>query len=373
MKESFLNLQNRRFSRRVVYSTLVVLALLSVSLMLPVSLSWTIQVPCKILPAREWLLSKNEEGGVLATFSDYLQGGVENYSVRSIVRGDAFRFDVVASLKPGRLVSAGDTIVRIYSHELARELYRLSGELAAAKASLVMVKAGEKEPITQEAERSLSLAKERAGLQSQIFVRQDSLYQRNLISREAFELAHSTAQMSAIEVAIAEARLQTVRTGAKPEQIRMIESQIAGLEAQIRVISDQVKTLTLVSPVSGLFQSSPGTDTLCTVEDTARVVLMPVPIKHIGQVAPGQSMKLWVPRHTEWYRGTVLRVDQRVRIVNGAQVIMATASLHGSAKVLPSSLVASGSIETDRLSPVQYLRYWISDLVSEFVDATSGI
>jgi hypothetical protein len=373
MKEKLLNLRNMKFSRRLVYWTLIILVLLSLFLMLPVSLSWTIRVPCKVLPAHEWLLVKSEQGGVLATSSDYLQGSAENYSVMSVVRGDAFRFDLVSSLKPGDPVSAGDTIVRIYSHELARELYRLSGELAVAKASLVMVKSGEKEPIAQEAERALSLAKERAGLQNLIFGRQDSLYRKNLISPEVFELARSAAQTSAIEVAIAEARLQTVRTGVKPEQIRVIESQISGLEAQIRVLSKQVAALTLVSPFSGVFQSSPGTDTLCTVEDTARVILMPVPVKHMGHVAPGQWVKLWVPRHTESYGGKVLRLDQRVRIVNGAQVIMVTASLHGSIKVLPSNLIVSGSIETDRLSPVQYLTYWISDIISELVDGTSGI
>ncbi|MDZ7288375.1 MAG: hypothetical protein ONB44_00390 [candidate division KSB1 bacterium] len=356
-----MNLQSLRFSRRVVYSTLVAVIALSLFLMLPISLNWTIPVPCKILPAREWLLMKNEEGGVLATFSDYMQGSVDNYSVMSVIRGDAFQFDLTSALKPGDLVGAGDTVVKIYSHELARQLSRLSGELAVAKASLAVMKSGEKQAITQEAERNLVLAREKAETQNLIFQRQDSLYRRNLISREAFDLARSAAQMSAIEVAIAEARLQTVRTGAKPEEIRMIESQIEGLESEISALSNQMGNLTLVSPFLGIFQSSPGTDTLCVVEDTARVVLMPVPTKYLGQVAPGQSVKLRVPSHTEWFVGTVLRLEKRVRIINGVQVMMATATLNGG-RALPSNLIVMGAIETGRLSPVQYLIRWISEL-----------
>lgn len=357
-----MNLLNWRFSRPAVYSILVAVASLLLFLMLPVSLSWTIHVPCKILPAREWLLMKNNDGSVLTMFSDYLQGSVENYSVMSVVRGDAFRFDLMPSLKPGDIVDAGEAVIRIYSHELARELSRLSGELSVAKASLAAMKSGEKEAIAQEAERGLVLAKERAETEDLVFQRQDSLYQRRLISREAFELARSTSQMSAIEVAIAEARLQTVRTGAKPEEIRMIESQIEGLEAEIGVLSDQVGTLTLASPFMGVFQSFPGSDTLCTVEDTARVILMPIPIIHLAEVAPGQSVKLRIPGRTGRLEGEVVRLEQRVRIINGVQVIMATAVLNSGVKTLPSNLIVMGLIETGRLSPGQYLMRWFSDI-----------
>jgi hypothetical protein len=373
MNHSFLKSYKKTLSRPVVYSGLIILALLSLASVLPISLTWTVDAPCKILPAREWLLTKNEEGGVLATLSDYLQGSVENYTVLSIVRGDAFRFNIVPSLRPGDPLSAGDTVVKVYSHELARELSRLTGELAVAKSTLAMVKSGEKEAITQEAERALSLAKERAGVQQQIFARQDSLYKKNLISPEEFELARSAAQTTAIEVAIAEARLQTVQTGAKPEQIRMIESQIASLEAQMRALSRQVGALTLVSPFPGTFQSSPGTDTILTVEDTGRVILMPVPIKHLSEIAPGQLVKVRIPRQIETYEGRVLRLDQRVRIVNGAQVIMAVAALNGRVKDLPMNLIGIGSIQTGHLSPIQYLRYWISDILAEISDGTVRI
>jgi hypothetical protein len=112
---------------------------------------------------------------------------------------------------------------------------------------------------------------------------------------------------------------------------------------------------------------------MLTVEDTARVVLMPIPIKHLGQIAHGQLVKVRIPRQSESYEGAVLRVDQRVRIVNGAQVVMAVATVNGGVKGLPTNLVGIGSIQTDRLSPVQYLRYWISDILTEISDGTIRI
>jgi hypothetical protein len=112
---------------------------------------------------------------------------------------------------------------------------------------------------------------------------------------------------------------------------------------------------------------------MLTVEDTARVILMPIPIKHLGLIAHGQLVRVRIPRQSESYEGVVLRVDQHVRIVNGAQVVMAVASLNGRVKGLPTNLVGIGSVQTDQLSPVQYIRYWISDLLAEISDGTIRI
>ena len=338
---------------------MIAAAVLLTFLLLPITLSWTINVPCKVLPAREWLLMKNADGSMMATYSDYLQGRTDSYSVMTIVRGDAFQFALLPSLKTGDLVNAGEAISKVYSHELSRESSRLLGELEVAKASLAAVKAGEKQTVAQEAEQALALAKEKAQIVSLQSQRQDSLYQRRLISHEAFDLARSTAQMSIIEVAIAETRLQTVRTGDKPEQIRLIESQIEGLEGEIKALSHQVGALTLVSPFTGIFQTSANPDTLCTVVDTAQVLLMPVPANRLAEVAVGQSVRMRASRSSEWIEAIVMRVEQQVKVVNGMQVIMATAAVNAGSRHLPANLILMGSIETARLSPVVYLLRWI--------------
>jgi len=361
-KENILNQYTRRFSPRTVYAILAAALLLTLFLLLPITLSWRINVPCKVLPAREWLLMKNADGSMMATYSDYQQGRTDSYSAMTIVRGDAFRFDLLPSLKAGDMVRAGEAISKVYSHELSRESSRLSGDLEVAKASLAAIKAGEKQTVAQEAERTLALAKEKAQVVNLQFQRQDSLYQRRLISREAFDLARSTAQMAAIEVAIAEAHLQTVRTGDKPEQIRLIESQIQGLEGEIKALSNQVGALTLVSPFTGIFQTSPNPDTLCTVIDTAQVLLMPISVRHLEEVAAGQSVRLRTSRSAGWIEATVQRVEQQVKVVNGLQVIMVTAEVKAGSRTLPANLVAQGYIETGRLSPVGYLLRWIGQI-----------
>ena len=367
-----MHLEFRNIPRRTLYWSLAILLVFIVLLALPISLSRTINVAGKVLPARAWLLVKNQQGSVLATFSDNLRGNVGNYTAVNVIRGDAFGFTLRTSLKPGDTVVAGDTVVSIRSHELVRQSEQIGGELAVAKANLAVMLSGEKEPITREAEKSLVLAKERSQLQDALFKRQDSLYQKNLVSREVYDLARSAAQMAAIEVAIAEARLQTVSTGSKPEQIRMIQSQIAALERDLRMLAEQVGAMTLVAPLTGILLASPSVDTLCILEDTARVALVAVPVEYMTRVLPGQSMTLRVPRRPETVPGVVVRVDPQVHLFMGKQVVMATAALHDTRGVLPSHLVMIGAIETERVSPVRLLGYWVTDLWNEVLGATTG-
>ena len=261
----------------------------------------------------------------------------------------------------------------IHSYEVVRELHRLSGELAVARASLDAVQSGEKESIEEEAQRVLLLARERERMLGLIAVRQDSLYRRNFVSLEVYELARSEAAVASMEAGIAEARLQVVRTGAKPEQIRLIRSQIAEREAEIGALKDQLATMTMVSPFAGVFSSSPGTDTLCAVEETSRAILIQIPMRYLGSIAPGQSVTLRAPRMPAAMAGIIRRVDPRVRISVGAQVVQATAVLTGNASTLPAGAVVSGSVELARVSPLEYLRLWFDDLFAEFLDGTPGI
>lgn len=372
MPERMPVLQNIRRPNRVANASLIVMIPLGLVLLFSLSTTRTISVAGKILPSREWVLARNEEGGVLATLADHAQGSVEHYSVFSIIRGDAFQFDLNSPLKPGDHVTSGDTVVRIYSHDLARDLSRLSSDLSVSRATLTMDLSGEKDAVVKEAQRSLTLAKENADLQKGLFNRQDSLYHRDLISREDYEVSRNSAALAVIQVAIAEARLQTVVTGSKPEQIDMIESQIAGLERQIRVLSAQMEALTLVSPLSGILLSSTGTDTLCIIEDTARVVMMPVPIEDLNRLAVGQKVTLRVPRGREPYTGRILRIDRRARLVIGRQVVMATADVGPGPAGLPSNVVVVATVETDRVSLARYIWDWFSELLNEVAVGATG-
>jgi hypothetical protein len=368
-----VTLDNLGIPRKWAYPALAVVAVGIALLLLPVTIGRTISISAKVLPAREWLLVKNQAGSLMAVLRDHLQGTVESYTVISVLRGDAFGFSLYASRKPGDFILIGDTIVSIRSHELIREYQSLSGELAVARANLAVMMTGEKETITREEERSVSLARENAKLQNTLLQRQDSLYRHNLASREEYDLAYSAAQQAEIEVAIAEARLQTVRTGSKPELIRMVQSEIAALERELQALHSQIGALTLVSPIAGVLFASTGADTLCSIQDSARVVLIAVPVEYVDRVVQGQAVTLRAPYRPESYGGTVVSVNRQVRTLLARQAVLATATLNGSAHRLPANLVMAGAIETERVSLARYIQYWAEDAWKEVVGATSGV
>ncbi len=368
-----MHLEFRTISNRMRYTALAVAGGVIILLLIPFTVSRTISVAGKVLPAREWLLVKNQQGNVLATFSDHMQGHVDNYTALSVIRGDAFGFSLRPALKPGDTVRTGDTVFSIRSHDLLRQVEQLSGQLAVARANLSVMKSGEKEAVTAEAKRSLVLAQEQAALQHQLFPRQDSLYRKNLISREEYDLARSAAQSADIGVAIAEARLQMVTTGSKPEQIRLIQSQITASERELQALSEQVGALTIVSPLTGVLLSSTSPDTLCCIEDTARVVLLAVPVEEMNRLATGASVTMHVPRRPGGWEGTVVRIDRQVRFILGRQVVMATAGLSAPQGELPSRLMMTGSIETERVSIARLLGFWATDLWNEVLGAASGV
>ncbi len=368
-----MTLELGKKQRKRGYIVLAVVAAAVVLLLLPVTVGRTVAISGRVLPAKEWLLVKNQAGNLLAVSCDHLHGTVDSYTVVSVLRGDAFGFTMHASRRPGDSINAGDTIVTIRSHELIRESQRLAGELDVARANLSVMTTGEKAAVTREAERSVNLARENANLQSILLQRQDSLYRRNLASREEYDLASNAARQAAIEVGIAEARLQTVRTGSKPELIRMMQSQIAALEQELNALEQQLESLTLVSPISGVLFSASGLDTLCTVQDTSRVVLIAVPVEYLHRIAPGQQIGLRVPRIAGSFYGRVVTVNPQVRNLLGRQSVTATATLEGLDRQLPTNLIMVGAIETERVSIGQYIGYWLSDAWEDLVGVTTGV
>ena len=333
----------------------------------------TVDVFCQIMPAREWLLVRNTSGGVMATVNDHAEGLIHEYAVVNVIRGDAFTFDLSSSYSPGDSLRAGDTLVTVHSFELTRTLHALSGDLAVARASLEALQTGEKQSIEEEAERELTLARERAKMLDLVAIRQDSLYRRRFVSQEQYELARSEAAAGAIGVSIAQARLDAVRTGAKPEQLRLIRSHIDELEAEIAVVKEQLATMTMIAPFAGVLRTWTGSDTLCSVESGSQVALIYVPLKDFHSVAPGRLVEIRTPSGGALLTGTVSRVDPRARMMWGTQVAFATAAVTGGTSVTPSGTLTTGSIEIERLSLLMYVQRWLNDFVVDLVHAAPGV
>ena len=319
---------------------LFILAILIIVLLvrfLPIQYPYKITSAGKILPAKSWIVSKGNSGQLISFLQNREKGVVDNYSVKEFERGDDIHLQLKEDFKIGKTIKEKDTVGFIYSNVIEMELARLQSELNVAKSTLDFNLTGEKESLIREAEENLKFYVSQAETQKKILERQKALREKNLISQEEYELTLNQAELNDISIAIAKARLESVSTGAKKEQIDLINSQIQSLEKQISVLRKRYTGYNLVSPINGVVSSLISGDTLFTISDNHKfIVMIPVKMGEVEFVKIDSEVEINYPLTNESQIGKIILIDNSVHNLSGQQVIFAVASIETN-KELPSS------------------------------------
>ena len=346
---------------RTLVITGVVVLVAALLLLLPVRIPHSISVAGRVYPAMEWTLLRDDSGALGSVLRDHLRGTVDSYSVSQFVRGDAVRVTFDPSLRPNAGVVTGDTIASIYSNETERQLSELNGSLAAALSMFDVFSTGEKESIVAEARARVARAREQVEKQELAVERLRALVANNHASAQELEFAEMQLGVYQSDMAIAQADLETAQTGAKPAQLELTRTEANALRQQIETLQDRLEMFTIRSPITGVAVRSFGPDTLLTIKDTtAFVVVMPVPWAQYEYVSPGQEVKVRMPGTSGASESTVRQFGDSVHLLNGAPVVMATAFVSDNAANLIPGAIVSCSINTGRISILQYLRRLIS-------------
>ena len=321
----------------------------------PLKIHYSISANAKIIPAKEWILLKAGDGSIMIDLSDYLSGIKRNITAMQIERGDIVQFKLSPTLKSDEFVSEGDTIGYILSTMMNQQLTRQKGDLEIARASLGVDIAGEKKAAVEEAIQQLLMKKEEAKIQQELLERQQALLEQNLISQEEFEIIQSMAKVAEIDVKAAEARLQVMQTGAKREQIVLIEAQIRSLENEIKVLEEKIINHTICSPIGGRIYRFISSDTLCIVGDSSYVAVILVEAKNFLEVSTGQRVDLKLSGFGNKPSGRVVRIEERFRNINGEQIFVVIAELESSGIKLPINCITPCTIRGKPKSPMEYV------------------
>jgi hypothetical protein len=348
-------------NKNFLIATAIVLIIIIV-LLLPIKYPYKIKAQGKIVPAQEWILHKQTDGSLLTVFRDNLQNSVQTFTAYQVERGDILKFQLSKSLKAIDYITQGDTIGFIYSNEIDREIERLKGELGMAQASLHMNLAGEKTSLIQEAKNRSALNKARADLQNKIVERQAELFKNELISQESLEISQSTAKIYELEAAMAEAQLQTMQTGAKTEQIQLIESEIQAKNDELKILQERNQSFMLRSPLDGNLLSMVSEDTLLIVADKKSVVIIPINWQYFSEVADGQHVTIDYERAGKGIAGKVAKVNRVMQTLRGEQVFVATALLNSDSVDLPRNLIIPCEINGKARSALEHLSRFIKTL-----------
>lgn len=354
-----------RFNKTGIITIGAIAAAAFLLLALPVSVPYTISVPGKILAVREWIVSQGADGRVVTRLLDRARGVTNDYTVSQFERGDAFEFHLRSNVAAGTLVRAGDTIGVIRSAAVEQELARLKGELAAHTALLALNSTGDKQSVIEEAKQQLAHAERQAEVWQSMLARQKSLFERSMISQQEYEITAREASLSAIEIQIAKARLQSVSTGAKREQVEYDRTRVQSLQREIAALERRRSLGTLVAPLAGIAMNVASNDTLLIVSDTsAYVVMMPVGVREREFLSPEQPVVVTTRELGRLPNGTISAIDNSVYTLNAGQVVFVTALLDHNAPALLHGLTAQCKIECTAVPPREFVARTVRAVVN---------
>jgi len=304
----------------------IIILIVFLFIFFPIRFSYTIRVPGQIVPAWEWIVYKSPDGSFVHTLYNHRENVLKRYDVVQLERGDISRFELSPEIFQKKFITKGDTIGRFFSNELERQLARLRGELLVEERSVLLYMTGEKPSLIEEARQYLDYAKRMAEEQDRILSREEELYKQDLISEEQYELTKTTAELYRINVKQAEARLRTVLTGAKQEQIEYTRARVQALKDEIKVLEMRKKDLVFVSPISGKILLSPSPDTILVLVDTSSyVVKMLVEFRDFPYLSVQAPLNFKIPYTNKVIHTYLDQLGAAIRFINGRQFVMASA------------------------------------------------
>ncbi len=331
-----------------------------VFLFLPVEMTFHMDLQGRILPEREWMVTRDPGGQLTAILYDHLNGVTDSYSASQFDREDAVRFSLWPGVRGARSLAQGDTIGMAVSNQVDQQLAVLRGELTTERATLDLYLSGEKASVVDEARQRIRYAEEQVAGQRKVVSRLRTLTERNAASEADLEIEESRLALYEANIDIAKAALNTVTTGARPEEIQLVRARIASLESQIEALGRRVRDFTLVTPISGIVIPTGSMDTLLVVADTSGLVVMiPVEIAERQYILPDQSLYVKTTGGASFH-GRILRVEHLARRINGRQVVVATGILDSGVRgpFIPGMRVTV-RIQGDPVTPRERLRRWV--------------
>lgn len=326
-------------------------------LILPIKIPYSVKVPGKIYPVKEWIIIKDTDGKIITTLKDYRTGLNKNYTVTQFRRGDAIKFDFSDKLAAGENIQKFDTIAAVYSNETEMRYAELMGDLSLAKASLVAQSSGDKQTLIKEEKDRLQYLRKKADDQGDLFRRTENLYKKDLISAEDYEIAKGNLNLSELDVAIAEAHIQTIQSGVKEEQLNYIRFQIKSLENQLETLHSKLQGYKILSQISGVVSRINVGDTLLTIADTSEyIVLMPIRWEDRNYIKVNQPVVFKALYSSSEENAFIKRREETVHYIRGQQFLFHLASFNSSSMNLLPGLMVECSIKCDPVSPFEFMK-----------------
>jgi|GEM_PF-3802295 hypothetical protein len=248
---------------------------------------------CLFLPHREWKIELPQPGQLNISLVDNQQLKVLRSRAFNMDRPDYFSFKLSPLLEHGTKVTVGDTIgwVQFYSDDLA--LLRHQIELQLAQSQLRVLSTGDKEAIQKEYRKNYEYALAKLRTFEKTYARKKALFEQKLISAEEWEQIAGEYEVLKLAADRAKAQLESVASGAKPEEVEWVRQKIASIRKQLQMIQAKKQQQVLTAPFPGTFLIAANATSAYLVADTDTVIAkFYVDDNDLASVPPGKQITI---------------------------------------------------------------------------------
>lgn len=334
------------------YSGIIILALLIAAAFSPIRVPYTLESMAKVMPARQWILTKLTDGSLTVTRHDHFTGQMQEAEGYQFDRGDLVKMQ----FDRADTVREGETMAVITSNRLDEQIVELRNLLLVEQANLGVVATGEKEELIRQRKEELNLAKENLKLQKKLYDRAKTLVEELVISKQEFEIAENAHDAAILQVKVAEEALEVANTGEKVETVSLASSRIESLKQQIAFLEDKQTRYILAAPFSGAVRSETTLDgERILVEDTTAFVLyIPIRLRDSRFVQKGQEIELTFPDKQQTFSAQIMDVGSQVMLLGNEQVVTVKALTHE--KNLPYGMPLRCTINGGKVRITEFLK-----------------
>ena len=302
----------------------------------------------------EWFILRDTDGSISTVERNHFSNAVTKNKTFVANRGDILQIELSKEFLQNTSVKKNDLIATIYLNETSRQLVEFRGKLNSAIAELKSVSTGEKKELIAEAKQRLNKAEEEYIQEQKEFERISGLYNGQLISLEQYELAQSRLRIKQIDRDLQTASLSGLTSGAKPEQVDAIRTEIQLIENEINVLEEKEIQFLLTAPFNAQVFKTGSSDTLVFIADNQRIVFIPIAFKYYDKVKQEQTIVLDIGGKK--CSGKIFHISPKVEYMNNEMIFFSWAKLDGVNQSVPLYSVFKGSIECDGVTPWEYIK-----------------
>ena len=321
-----------------------------------VKMQYDVSSYAEIFPREKWLLTRGRNGEMISTYIDYAKGRIDSYGLSNFERGESVSLNFSQYLGDKTQLSKGDTIALMNSTNLSDELISATSQVEVASANLRSQNSPAKEALISEAALKVVSAEKKIEEEKIIFERIKQLYTKGYSSQQEYDTEKNKLELLEIEARVNQANLQNLKTGVKPEEAALLESQIKAAKAKISFLHDKQCKYTLVAPFGGKLIPSFHADTLLNLSNWSDAVLhMPITLTDIANVKEGNNLTVYFPEKGISYTGKVLTVGKEVKMINNRQTVFVSLLIPNAEENLLPGMVLKCSMGGQSVSLARYV------------------